>query len=88
MDASKIIGSNYTYCDAKSTLTIELDTAKWDFRLKKKSLFSFALNVDDYSLIQFDYYDAASEEGSYYYTYDTATDTGYLQIWKINQNFN
>lgn len=87
LDASKIIGSNYAYCDAKSTLTIELDTAKWDFRLKKKSLFSFALNVDDSSTIQFDYYDAASEEGSYYYTYDSSTGTGYLQIWQTNLTF-
>lgn len=45
LDASKIITKEY--CDIKSTLTIIIDTSKWDFRLKKKSLFSYQLNVDD-----------------------------------------
>jgi len=47
LDASKIIGFNYTYSDADSKLTIELDTKKWDFQLKKESLFSYQLNLDD-----------------------------------------
>ena len=47
LDASKIIGFNYTYSDADSKLTIELDTKKWDFQLKKESLFSYELNLDD-----------------------------------------
>jgi hypothetical protein len=49
LDASKIIGFDYTYSDADSTLTIKLHTSKWDFRLKKESLFSYQLNVDDAS---------------------------------------
>jgi hypothetical protein len=47
LDASKIIGFDYKYNDEESTLTIELDTSKWDFRLKKEVLFSYDLNVDD-----------------------------------------
>ena len=47
LDASKMIGFAYKYNDNESTLTIELDTSKWDFRLKKEVLFSYQLNVDD-----------------------------------------
>ena len=47
LDASKIIGFDYSYSDKESTLTIKLDTSKWDFRLKKEVLFSYQLNVDD-----------------------------------------
>ena len=47
LDASKIIGFDYKYNDDESTLTIELDTSKWEFRLKKEVLFSYNLNVDD-----------------------------------------
>ena len=46
MDASKIIGFDYKYNDDESTLIIELDTSKWEFRLKKEVLFSYNLNVD------------------------------------------
>lgn len=49
LDASKIIGFDYTYSDAESTLTIKLDTSKWNFRLKKEVLFSYQLNVNDAS---------------------------------------
>jgi hypothetical protein len=49
LDASKMIGFAYKYNDNESTLTIELDTSKWDFRLKKEVLFSYQLNVDDSS---------------------------------------
>jgi hypothetical protein len=49
LDASKIIGFDYSYSDNESTLTIKLDTSKWDFRLKKESLFSYQLNLDDTS---------------------------------------
>ena len=49
LDASKIIGFDYSYSDKESTLTIKLDTSKWDFRLKKEVLFSYQLNVDDNS---------------------------------------
>ena len=49
LDASKIIGKNYTYSDKNRTLTIELDTSKWNFRLKKKTLFSYQLNINDCS---------------------------------------
>ena len=47
LDASKIVGFDYKYNDKESTLTIELDTSKWDFRLKKEVLFSYDLNVND-----------------------------------------
>lgn len=49
LDASKIIGFDYTYSESKSTLTIRLDTSKWNFQLKKKVLFSYQLNIDDSS---------------------------------------
>ena len=49
LDASRIIGFDYSYSDSESTLTIKLDTSKWDFRLKKEVLFSYQLNVDDAS---------------------------------------
>ena len=49
LDASKIIGQNYTYSDKNRTLTIELDTSKWNFRLKKKTLFSYQLSINDCS---------------------------------------
>ena len=49
LDASKIIGKNYTYSDKNRTLTIELDTSKWNFRLKKTTLFSYQLNINDCS---------------------------------------
>lgn len=49
LDASKIIGFDYKYNDDESTLTIELDISKWEFRLKKEVLFSYNLNVDDSS---------------------------------------
>lgn len=47
LDASKIIGKNYTYSDKNRTLTIELDTSKWNFRLKKPTLFSYQLSIND-----------------------------------------
>lgn len=50
LDASKIIGFDYKYNDEESTLTIELDTSKWDFRLKKEVLFGYQLNVNDSSV--------------------------------------
>mgnify|MGYP003339749926 CR=1 FL=1 len=54
LDASKIIGFDYTYSDAESTLTIKLDTSKWNFRLKKEVLFSYKLNVDDCSFPEYE----------------------------------
>ena len=51
LDASKIIGFDYTYSESKSTLTIRLDTSKWNFQLKKKVLFSYQLNIDDSSCL-------------------------------------
>ena len=45
LDASKFV--DYKFCDAKLTLTIIIDTKKWDFRLKKEVLFSYQLNVND-----------------------------------------
>ena len=49
LDASKIIGKNYTYSDKNRTLTIELDTSKWNFRLIKPTLFSYQLSINDCS---------------------------------------
>ena len=49
LDASKII--KYQYSDEKSTLTIEIDTKNWDFRLKKRTNFNYQLNVDDSSTV-------------------------------------
>ena len=49
LDASKIIGKNYTYSDQNRTLTIELNTSKWNFRLIKPTLFSYQLSIDDCS---------------------------------------
>ena len=45
LDASKFV--DYKFCDAKLTLTIIIDTKKWDFRLKKEVLFSYQLNISD-----------------------------------------
>jgi hypothetical protein len=53
LDASKIVGFDYKYNDKESTLTIELDTSKWDFRLKNEVLFSYQLNVDDCSVTEY-----------------------------------
>ena len=50
LDASKIIGFDYKYNNDDSTLSIELDTSKWDFRLKKEVLFSYQLNIDSSSV--------------------------------------
>ena len=47
LDASKIVGFDYKYNDEESTLTIGLDTSKWDFRLKKDVLFNYDLTIDD-----------------------------------------
>lgn len=49
LNASKIIGYNYTYSREDFKLTIELDTSKWNFRLKKKAVFSYQLNINDCS---------------------------------------
>ena len=49
LNASKIIGYNYTYSKKDFKLTIELDTSKWNFRLKKKAVFSYQLNLNDCS---------------------------------------
>lgn len=47
LDASKIM--SYEYSDENSTLSLIIDTKKWGFRLKRKVLFSFSINVDDSS---------------------------------------
>ena len=47
LNASKIIGDNYTYSDQDFTLTIELDTSKLNCLLKKRTLFSYQLNIND-----------------------------------------
>lgn len=45
LDASKLL--DYKFCDAKLTLTIIINARKFDFRLKKEVLFSFAININD-----------------------------------------
>ena len=45
LDASKLL--DYKFCDSKLTLTIIIDTKKWDFRIKKEAIFSYQLNVND-----------------------------------------
>jgi hypothetical protein len=52
LDASKIIGFRYIYSDSNSTLKIILDTSKLDFILKRESLFSYQLNLNDASPTQ------------------------------------
>ena len=47
LNASKIIGDNYTYSDQDFTLTLELDTSKLNCLLKKRTLFSYQLNIND-----------------------------------------
>ena len=47
LDANKIM--NFSYSDDKSTLTIEIDTKKWDFRINKLVEFSYCVNLDDSS---------------------------------------
>lgn len=47
LDATKYL--DYHFCDANLTLTIMIYTRKWDFRLKKKAIFSYQLNVNDSS---------------------------------------
>ena len=47
LDASKYIEKSF--CDGNRTLTIKIDTRKWDFRFRKKVRFSYRLNVDDSS---------------------------------------
>ena len=52
LDASKIIGFRYVYSDSNSTLKIIVDTSKLDFILKRESLFSYQLNLNDASPTQ------------------------------------
>ena len=48
MDASKIM--TYEYSEKESTLTILINRKKWGFRLRKSTLFSYNLNLDDEEL--------------------------------------
>ena len=45
MDASKIM--TYEYSEKESTLTILINRKKWGFRLRKSTLFSYTLDIDD-----------------------------------------
>lgn len=47
LDASKLIKDNYAHSIADSTVTMELDTTKWDFQIKKEAVFSYQLNIND-----------------------------------------
>ena len=48
MDASKIM--TYEYSEKESTLTILINRKKWGFRLRKSTLFSYTLDIDDEEL--------------------------------------
>ena len=52
LDATKLIRDSYTYSLEDLTVIIELDTSRFDFRIKKETLFSFALNINDDTGIQ------------------------------------
>lgn len=52
IDASKIM--SYEYSDEKSLLSIIINTKKWGFKIRKKVLFSYSINVDDSSCPVFD----------------------------------
>lgn len=47
MDASKMIGNNYEYCNLTSTVTFVIDTSRWGFHLKKNVLFSYDILLND-----------------------------------------
>lgn len=49
MDASKIIGNNYEYCELTSTVTLCIDTSRLGFRLNKQVLFSYDVLLNDCS---------------------------------------
>ena len=48
MDASRIM--TYEYSEKESTLTILINRKKWGFRLRKSTLFSYTLDIDDEEL--------------------------------------
>ena len=52
LDATKLIRDSYTYSLEDLTVIIELDTSRLNFRIKKETLFSFALNINDDTGIQ------------------------------------
>lgn len=45
LNATKYI--NFTFCSETETVTIIIDTSKWDFRLKREAAFSFNINLND-----------------------------------------
>ena len=47
LDAIKLIKDRYTYSLEDSIVIIELDTSIWDFQLKKESIFSYNLMIND-----------------------------------------
>lgn len=47
LDATKLIKDRYTYSLEDSIVIIELDTSIWDFQLKKESIFSYNLMIND-----------------------------------------
>lgn len=49
MDARKFI--SYSFSDEKFLLKLEIDTRKWDFRIKKPTTFSYELKLNDKSCV-------------------------------------
>ena len=47
LDATKLIKDRYTYSLEDLKVIIELDTSIWDFKLKKESIFSYNLMIND-----------------------------------------
>ena len=47
LDATKLIKDRYTYSLEDSIVTIIIDTSIWDFKLKKESIFSYNLMIND-----------------------------------------
>jgi hypothetical protein len=46
LDSSKILKINRKFSNSESLLILELDTSKWDFKLKKESLFSYSITMN------------------------------------------
>lgn len=46
LESSKMLKVHDGFTNSESLLILELDTAKWDFSLKKESVFSYSLTID------------------------------------------
>ena len=48
-DATKLIKDSYTYSLKDKKIIIEFDTSRLDFRIKKETMFTYQLNINDSS---------------------------------------